>query len=642
MWVGAACVILASLEPFANFAAANVGEDFSHARLLLYALITAAFGLLLGAIITSLSGRATRPRAFFTVSAFLFLLFAFSIVQNVTGTSTTTVLVVYGAVCVFICTGVWQLGNQAAFQRFWAVTLVLMLMLSAGSYAARSLELQSGEPSRNSVRIDDHAIGTTSAAIPADINRATIHDGASILGTQIERKRPYSTLQVHVTANAYSSQNITAVIAVFRTDEPQPVALESKPIAAGGRALFDLTFTVDAKRHIPVTFDVRVGTTGDGALTINGPDPDALPGKVPIPSISVTETELESPAATADRRNVYYLTLDSYPRADFLRRFFRYDNTPFISALNKRGFFVAQKSFSNYFGTYLSVSGTMEQQYVVDETDKNFWKRLPWFTAVLNGRNPVFKHFQKLGYFVAKLNFLEECPSDAFVDLCYLKKDHLYPWLGNGITDLEIALFQLTPGYALLQMVDPDFLKSRIALEEIGDVAHLVQLSRGHTPRFVYAHIWLPHLPYRFNADCGWSNTIFVDGNGNADPKRFLDQVQCANYQVIPLIDYILQDDPGAIILINSDHGSGLNVDWSLPYDRWPDSSVRERFGNLDAMRLPERCQSTFYDSITPVNYFELVFACIERRNPHFLEDRIYISTFDKSHPHYGQVWRYR
>jgi hypothetical protein len=192
-------------------------------------------------------------------------------------------------------------------------------------------------------------------------------------------------------------------------------------------------------------------------------------------------------------------------------------------------------------------------------------------------------------------------------------------------------------------VIDPSFIKERVVVEEMDDVSRLVDMGEAHYPRFTYAHIWLPHAPYRFNADCTWAARIDIDGNHSPNPKgSFVDQLQCANQQVIDFVDRVIKRDPSAIILINSDHGSSFDIDWSLPYDRWPASAIRQRLGNFNAMRLPSGCEPLFYDAISPVNYFELVFSCIESKKPKFLEDRIYISTFDKTHPHYGQVWRSR
>src|SRR5207342_1936305 len=83
-------------------------------------------------------------------------------------------------------------------------------------------------------------------------------------------------------------------------------------------------------------------------------------------------------------------------------------------------FVVGENSYANYMATYLSVSAAFEQRYVVSQSASNFWNLTPWFKEILNGNNRVFKRFHELGYFVAKLDFFDECKSNVpYVDYCY-------------------------------------------------------------------------------------------------------------------------------------------------------------------------------------------------------------------------------
>jgi hypothetical protein len=342
-------------------------------------------------------------------------------------------------------------------------------------------------------------------------------------------------------------------------------------------------------------------------------------------------------------RNVYYLTLDGYPRADSLREFFDFDNSNFIDFLKSNAFLVSENSYANYMATYLSVSTAFEQNYVVSQSESNFWDRTPWFKEILNGDNRVFKRFHELGYFVAKLDFFDECKSNVpYVDYCY-GNDKQQMRINLRLTELEFTLLRLTPLYDLVTNHFAHFIHRHLDTKNVDNVLDMVKYLKTSAPRIFFSHVLLPHLPYRFSSDCTPSKE--VDGARLGDTPRakelFLNQTRCANIQTKNFVEFVVRIDPDAIIILSSDHGSPF-VDWSLPYDKWPASAVRERFGILNAMRLPETCKTLFYDRISPVNFFELVFACIEQREPHFREDRIYISTFDKMHKQYGQVWRYR
>ena len=340
--------------------------------------------------------------------------------------------------------------------------------------------------------------------------------------------------------------------------------------------------------------------------------------------------------------NIYYLTLDGYPRADSLREFFDFDNSDFIDFLKANQFLVTEKSYANYMATYLSVSAALEQSFVVSENESDFWNKILWFKDILRGNNRVFQRLHKLGYFIAKLDFFDECMKSPYVDYCY-GSDKQQMRINLRLTELEFTLLRLTPIYDLVTKRYARLFQRHLVVKDIEHAMDMVKYLNAPDPKLFFSHVLLPHLPYRFAADCSPSNEIDATRLGDTPHAKvlFLTQTHCANKKAKEFVSFVVQTDPHAIILLNSDHGSPF-VNWSLPYDKWPDSAVRERFGILNAMRLPPECRPLYYDGISPVNFFELVFACIEHRDPNFLEDRIYISTFDKTHKQYGQVWRYR
>src|SRR2546423_1000109 len=66
----------------------------------------------------------------------------------------------------------------------------------------------------------------------------------------------------------------------------------------------------------------------------------------------------------ADRPDIYYIILDTYGRADVLRDLYGYDNRDFIEWLREKGFYVADRSRSNYSQTMLSVASSLNLSYL--------------------------------------------------------------------------------------------------------------------------------------------------------------------------------------------------------------------------------------------------------------------------------------
>ena len=79
--------------------------------------------------------------------------------------------------------------------------------------------------------------------------------------------------------------------------------------------------------------------------------------------------------------DIYYIILDSYTRQDILKEVFDLDTSEFISGLEDIGFHVAECSQSNYGHTALSLTSSLNMEYIqtllqdVPEGDFKYWLR---------------------------------------------------------------------------------------------------------------------------------------------------------------------------------------------------------------------------------------------------------------------------
>src|SRR5215211_3533742 len=62
--------------------------------------------------------------------------------------------------------------------------------------------------------------------------------------------------------------------------------------------------------------------------------------------------------------DIYYIILDGYGRADMLQTIHGFDNSKFVNALEERDFVVASRSQSNYPRTIVSLSSSLNMQYL--------------------------------------------------------------------------------------------------------------------------------------------------------------------------------------------------------------------------------------------------------------------------------------
>ncbi len=64
--------------------------------------------------------------------------------------------------------------------------------------------------------------------------------------------------------------------------------------------------------------------------------------------------------------NIYYIVLDMYTRGDVLADLYQHDNGPFLQALRDRGFYIAERSHSNYPCTILSIPSALNMNYFTE------------------------------------------------------------------------------------------------------------------------------------------------------------------------------------------------------------------------------------------------------------------------------------
>ncbi len=168
-------------------------------------------------------------------------------------------------------------------------------------------------------------------------------------------------------------------------------------------------------------------------------------------------------------------------------------------------------------------------------------------------------------------------------------------------------------------------------------IAEVSRQSSAPGPMFLMAHLFIPHQPYVHgrNGEVPDSKdwNFGEPGHLAADVQGYADQVHYLNILVRGMIDTILENSATPpIIVLQGDHG--LRRSW-WKYRNDPDPSkqqegacLREMFSNLNALYLPgDAGRAAFYDSISPVNTFRLIFDAYFEGNLGMLEDRSFFVT---------------
>lgn len=335
---------------------------------------------------------------------------------------------------------------------------------------------------------------------------------------------------------------------------------------------------------------------------------------VDIENLSVPEGETPP--------DIYYIILDGYSRADVIAEHFDLDNTPFIEALADLGFYTAECSRSNYAQTRLSLSSSLNMSYVDTllegiEVKGTHTKELNSFIR----DSAVRQALENLGYqivaFETGFNWTQLEDADLY----------LSPNLGvfgqmrllGGLSNFESLLIQTTAflflddaGRVLPSALFPDIYSPyEIKREQVlFTLDQLEQLPEVAGPKFVFAHVLIPHDPHVFGPE--GEAVLEVD-----DPiKGYHDQVLYANSRILMLVEKLIEDSARPpIIILQGDHG-GLQA----PALRMP---------IFNSYYLPDGGSQALYAGISPVNSFRVVFNQYFGGDYELLDDLSYYSKYD-------------
>ena len=352
-----------------------------------------------------------------------------------------------------------------------------------------------------------------------------------------------------------------------------------------------------------------------------------------LASLKLPPQQASAPIRGDAQPDVFYIILDGYGREDALQRYFGFSNRPFVEALEKRGFYVAKESRSNYCQTELSLASSLNMDFISNLVKSSSIKfnldRAPLDKLLDN--NAVARNFRAHGYEYVSI-------TSGFPGVHPLSADIL---LSGPVTLslFESSLLDCTPLQSSPQM-ESLFDARREHL--VGALDNLLNMdTRGLRPRFVFAHVLAPHPPFVLDAGGKpirqhkipfgyWDASAFFDVGGTQDEYHngYLGQLQYVNRRILEIVDKLKKESPQPIIILQGDHGSRMHLDQvSLAK-----SDVREAFRNFNAYLVPGSVRSELYAGITPVNAFRVLFDALYADSLSLKPDTSYFTSWD--HPY--------
>jgi uncharacterized membrane protein YhdT len=320
--------------------------------------------------------------------------------------------------------------------------------------------------------------------------------------------------------------------------------------------------------------------------------------------------------AVAEKPDIYYLVFDRYGDDPTARDYgFENDIDEYLTGKN---FYVPRGSRSNYMKTVLSLSSSLNAEYL-DRVVRGHEATANW--------TPVYQHLwrHRVGAFLRSQGY---------------SYTHLGSWYYptrenpqatrnvNYYTTIPRAVLRLfdSEAFAPVQRAFGPWLDDRLqnwhrVRRQVDDVVDLVPEAG---PKFVFLHVLVPHPPYVFAHD--GSYVTKAEERQRTFEENYRNQVLAANAMIRRLVDGVLERSAKPpVIIVQGDEGpyppgTGRDTfDWRTANH----TQLLQKTGILNAYYLPGADTRVLYSTISPVNSFRVVFNSYFGTNMPLLPDRM-------------------
>jgi hypothetical protein len=306
--------------------------------------------------------------------------------------------------------------------------------------------------------------------------------------------------------------------------------------------------------------------------------------------------------------DVYLLLMDEYASTSALKTYFRYNNGSLDSFLTQAGFRTLPASHSNYNFTSFSMASMLNLSYIGGLGNECTISDYASCNKLIRDCQAV-QLFSSHGYDIINFSIFDLGGQPSAVN------EPLLPVKTNLIT--AQTLFDRIRRDIGWNINSFGWLRKQAyrTLENNNGFIAGVENTAGtksQRPRFIYTHLEMPHNPFYF------------DKNGRLkEPKEmkqniegYLDYLPYTNAVIKKLVNTIQNSTHrSAVILLMGDHG----VRYPAPDNRDPNGL--HYFQNMNAVFFPDGDYHLFYDSISSVNEFRVVFTKLFKEQLPLLKD---------------------
>jgi len=331
-----------------------------------------------------------------------------------------------------------------------------------------------------------------------------------------------------------------------------------------------------------------------------------------------------------EKPDIYYILLDGYGGTKIMKQDLDFDNYGFLSELTNKGFFAPDSSFSNYPSTLWVMSSLFSMNYLPSPENSQSDAEYNFLLSEISKNNEVMRNFDYLGYEIINFQPKGFVPfSSSFVDQTFCQQENLgQTKFGNVLLRTTILSF-----FYNQLLLEDDRTSILCGFSEISDLT-----EKNDNPIFVYMHLRIPHPPHVFgpNGEYVIGGQSQTEEGSFIDEQKYVDSIKFANKKILKVVENILENNEKSIIIIQSDHGFDFGINYENPSDR----SLKQRFSNINAIYSPDADKDIFYEGMTPVNTFRMIFNEYFDASYVMLEDRMYYHPYGSGSVHKDIIFK--
>ena len=311
--------------------------------------------------------------------------------------------------------------------------------------------------------------------------------------------------------------------------------------------------------------------------------------------------------------DIYFILADEYAGNKELKDLFQFDDSAFINQLKDLNFHMIPESYSNYNYTPFSVASMLNMDWLdLKGKDRDKPDLTYCYEAIRDNKLLQFLRSDGYNFYNYSVFDFEGQPARTRETFLPAKTRLITAQTFLSRFDKEIR-FNLVTRWKSKKNLKIITYFNKMNNENIYDLTWKLAEQKTSMPKFVYAHLMMPHYPYYFDRNGKEQPFESLLEGKQTNKEAYIEYLQYSNKKLIELVEHILRSSASPpIIVLAGDHGFRHFIE--------PVES-KYYFLNLVSVHLPSKNYSGFSDSLSGVNLFRAVLNAQYGQKLPFLKD---------------------